>query len=188
MCQVETPSGREYWVDLNTDTCLTCLGVVRHGHEVAIFLEPASYDSAFGINKFEVFKFEDLNGITFSGYRSKFTFTNTGKTSLAWQNYHWPAWVFRQDLCIETHQSFILTSNPFPNTILNYADSCRVLQDERTTLDGVDEVVTALEVRVAAPAADELKDATLRKSIILGVDVEESNLLDTGTGGVLRDG
>lgn len=53
------------------------------------------------------------------------------------------------------------------------------LQDKRATLHRVDEDVAALEERVAGPRPDEVDLATAAHIVILGVDIEEADLLHT---------
>lgn len=58
------------------------------------------------------------------------------------------------------------------------------LDDKGAPFNGVDEDKSTLEEGVVTPSADEIQDTTLWKSIILGVNVKEANLLHSGTGRV----
>lgn len=62
------------------------------------------------------------------------------------------------------------------------------LDNERTTVDGVDHSVAGAESEVAPSARVPNSRATTGKLIVLRVDVEESNLLDLAAVGVLGDG
>lgn len=62
------------------------------------------------------------------------------------------------------------------------------LDDKGAALDGVDEDVAGLEEGVVAPGADELEGAAVGLVVVLGVDVEEAELLDEAAGGVLGEG
>lgn len=59
------------------------------------------------------------------------------------------------------------------------------LEREETTLNGADDLVTALEPRVHGPGTVELSSTAL--VIIFGVDIEECKLLELGASGVLGD-
>lgn len=62
------------------------------------------------------------------------------------------------------------------------------LDDESTTLNGVDKDVAGGEVGVVRPGTDEINDTTVGQGIVLGVDVEEGNLLDAGSSGISANG
>src|ERR1700744_1536832 len=73
-----------------------------------------------------------------------------------------------------------LQSSPSLGHVLNF-------HNKAAALDGVDEDVTAREVRVAAPAARELGRATARLVVVVRVNVEEPNLLHALPRRVRRD-
>lgn len=59
------------------------------------------------------------------------------------------------------------------------------LDEEDTTLDGVDQDQAGLEAGVRVPRADEVNNATAEEVVVLGVGVEVGNLADTLAGRVL---
>lgn len=67
-----------------------------------------------------------------------------------------------------------------------YTTLLRTLNNESTPLNSVDQDEAALEERVVAPGANEVKAAAVGLAVVLGVHVEEANLLDEAAGGVLR--
>lgn len=71
------------------------------------------------------------------------------------------------------------------NSFASSSDLGSALDEESTTLNGVDQDVAALEVGVVAPGADEVDGSSVRLGVVLGVDVEEADLGDLAAGGVL---
>lgn len=61
----------------------------------------------------------------------------------------------------------------------------RALHNEGTALNRVDQNVATLEVRVVRPGADEVNRSSKGLVVVLGVDVEESNLGNAASGGVI---
>ena len=61
----------------------------------------------------------------------------------------------------------------------------RPLDDEGTTLNSVDENESTGEEGVVAPGTDKLHASAVGLVVVLGVDVEEANLLDGAASGVL---
>lgn len=78
----------------------------------------------------------------------------------------------------------ITTILTFPLSHLVPCLAASVLQAEHTPLDAVHQDVSALEVRVDAPASKELVD---RGFVILGIDIKEADLLNLRTVRVLAD-
>jgi hypothetical protein len=62
------------------------------------------------------------------------------------------------------------------------------LDDKGTTLDGVDHDEAGLEAGKGRPGAGELDDTATLGLIVLGVDVEVTDLADAVTSGILGDG
>lgn len=60
--------------------------------------------------------------------------------------------------------------------------------DERTTLNGVDEDEAGLKLGVGRPGAEESNGSTALVLVIFGVDVEEARLAHAGASGVVLDG
>lgn len=78
--------------------------------------------------------------------------------------------------------SYIMHRSSLPS-IASYLLSS-ILDNERTTLNGVNDHIPALEQRVRAPAPNELQRPLVREVIVLRVRIEEPNLLDALTRGI----
>jgi hypothetical protein len=59
--------------------------------------------------------------------------------------------------------------------------------NESTTLHSVDQNVAALEESIARPGSNEVDRTTTWHVVVFGVNIEETNLLDTGTSWVVRN-
>lgn len=77
------------------------------------------------------------------------------------------------------------TRRYIPTSGLN--PSSRALHNEGATLNRVDQNVATLEVRVVRPGADEVNGSSKGLVVVLGVDVEESNLGNAASGGVIGE-